>query len=114
MAGSDSGLRRVAVYADTGHADLALPAAVPVALLVGAVVDLVSGSEGPQPASVPAGPLPLRPYRLAQPGRPPLDGSKTLGQQGICDGAVLVLTCADDIAPEPRFDEPAEPTNSNL
>ncbi|MEZ0382314.1 type VII secretion integral membrane protein EccD [Mycobacterium sp. pW045] len=108
MAGADSGLRRVAVYADTGHADLALPAAVPVALLVGAVVDLVSGSDGPQPASGPAGPLPLRPYRLAQPGRPPLDGSKTLGQQGICDGAVLVLTCADDVAPKPRFDDPAE------
>lgn len=108
MAGADSGLRRVAVYADTGHVDLALPATVPVALLVAAIVDLASGRDGTQPASGPAGPLPPCPYRLAQPGRPPLDGSKTLGQQKICDGAVLVLTRADDVAPEPRFDDPAE------
>ncbi|GFG68310.1 EsaB/YukD family protein [Mycolicibacter senuensis] len=106
MTDTDPGLRRVAVYADTGHADLALPAAVPVAVLVAAAVELVSGRDGPQPMS--SRDQPLGPYRLAQPGRSPLDGSKTLAQHGIRDGAVLVLTRAGDVAPEPRFDDPAE------
>lgn len=99
MSLPESGLRRVAVHADTVHADLTLPAAVPVAVLVASVVDLMSGRGGPQA---------LRPYRLARPGRAPLDGSKTLAQQDIRDGAVLVLTRADDVAREPCFDDPAD------
>jgi len=96
---ADSGLRRVAVHTDTVHADLALPAGVPVAALIASVVDLLPRRDGPQV---------LRPYRLSLPGRAPLDAAKTLGQQGIGDGAVLVLTRADDIPAEPRFDDPAE------
>ncbi|MEB3034491.1 EsaB/YukD family protein [[Mycobacterium] nativiensis] len=98
MAAADSGLRRVAVHSDAGHADLALPAGVPVAALIASVVDLL-----PRPPG-----QPLRPYRLGRPGRTPLDGSKTLAQHGIRDGAVLVLTRAELTVPEPRFDDAAE------
>lgn len=99
MSIADSGLRRVAVHAETGRADLALPAGMPVAALIASVVDLMPRRDGP-PA--------LRPYRLGLPGRAPLDPSKTLAQQGIRDGAVLVLTRAGDRVTEPRFDDPAE------
>jgi hypothetical protein len=95
----DSGLRRVAVHADTVHADLALPAGVPVATLIASVVDLMARRDGPHA---------LRPHRLGLPGRAPLDSSQTLAQQGIRDGAVLVLTRADDLPATPRFDDPAE------
>lgn len=101
MSISDSGLRRVAVHAGAAHADLALPAGVPVAALIASVVDLMPLRDSPAT---------LRPYRLRQPGRAPLDGSKTLAQQGIRDGAVLVLVLsrADAMTAEPRFDDPAE------
>ncbi|MEB3019737.1 EsaB/YukD family protein [[Mycobacterium] crassicus] len=98
MLAADSGLRRVAVHSDAGHADLALPSGVPVAALIASVVDLLPHRPG----------QPLRPYRLARPGRAPLDGSKTLAQHGIRDGTVLVLTRAEDTVTEPRFDDPAE------
>jgi hypothetical protein len=96
---TDSGLRRVAVHTDTGRADLALPAAVPVAALIASVIDLMPRRDGPHAP---------RPYRLGLPGRAPLDPSKSLAQQGIHDGAVLVLARAGDIVADARFDDPAE------
>lgn len=99
MSISDSGLRRVAVHADAVHADLALPAGVPVAALIASVVDLMPLRDNPAA---------LRPYRLGRPGQAPLDGSKTLTQQGIRDGTVLILTRADTTTAEPRFDDQAE------
>ncbi|MEO6792430.1 MAG: EsaB/YukD family protein, partial [Mycobacterium sp.] len=99
MSIPDSGLRRVAVHADTVHADLALPAGVPVAALIPSVVDLMALRDGPAT---------LRPYRLGQPGRAPLDGSKTLAQQGIRDGTMLTLSRVERMTAEPRFDDPAE------
>ncbi|MEB3050520.1 EsaB/YukD family protein [Mycolicibacter sp. MYC123] len=99
MAATDSGLRRVAVHTERGHADMALPSGVPVAALIAAIVDLL-----PRRADLQE----LRPYRLGLPGRSPLDGSKSLAQHGIRDGAVLALTPAEYPVPEPVFDDPAE------
>ncbi|MEB3067975.1 EsaB/YukD family protein [[Mycobacterium] vasticus] len=99
MVPTDSGLRRVAVYTDSGHADLTLPAGVPVSALIASIVDLLPRRTGPQE---------LRPYRLGLPGRSPLDGSKTLAHHGIRDGAVLALTRAEYPVTEPVFDDPAE------
>lgn len=96
MSTPESGLRRVAVHTGTHHADLSLPADMPVAALIAAVVDIMGVT-----SAVP------RPHRLGLPGRAPLDNAKTLAQQGIRDGSVLVLSSADDIAPAPRFDDPA-------
>jgi len=96
---ADSGLRRVAVYAGSVHADLTLPAAMPVAALIVSIVDLLPRRAGQRaPHS----------YRLGLPGRPPLDGAKSLAQHGVRDGAVLALTRADDVVPEPCFDDDAE------
>lgn len=95
----DSGLYRVAVHADTAHADLTLPSGVPVAALIAAVLDLMPHRTSPDL---------LRPYRLSEPGGNALDGTKTLSQQGIRDGSTLVLTHAECRAPRVRFDDPAE------
>lgn len=92
----ESGLRRVTVYTDAAHADLTLPAGVPVTALIAAVADLVPHRES------------LRPYRLCEPGCCALDGAKTLEQQDIRDGAVLVLTDQQGAGPKLRFDDPAE------
>lgn len=99
MPSEDSGLCRVAIHAGTTHADLTLPSDVPVAALIPAVLDLIPRQEGPES---------LRPYRLAVPGRPALDGGKTLSQQGIRDGSTLLLNHAECPAPRVVFDDPAE------
>ncbi|WP_046318650.1 EsaB/YukD family protein [Mycobacterium sp. UM_Kg1] len=99
MSTPDSGLRRVAIYTDRAHADLALPSGVPVASLIPAVVDVLPPGADP--------PL-LRPYRLCEPGKAALDGTKSLSQQGIRDGATLVLTYAPCPAPQVYCDDPAE------
>ncbi|CAJ1508505.1 EsaB/YukD family protein [[Mycobacterium] holstebronense] len=99
MSNPDSGLRRVAVHADNAHADLTLPSGVPVATLIRAVVELMPHRTSPDS---------LRPYRLSEPGRSALDGTKTLSQQGIRDGSTLVLTRAEVPAPQVSFDDPVE------
>lgn len=99
MSIADSGLRRVAVHTDSAHADLVLPAGVPVSTLIAAVVDLLPPGIGPESS---------RPYRLCEPGRAALDGAQTLAQQGIRDGSALVLTRAACPAPRVRFDDSAE------
>ncbi len=99
MSNPDSGLRRVAVHADNAHADLTLPSGVPVATLIPAVVELMPHRASPDS---------LHPYRLSEPGRAALDGTKTLSQQGIRDGSTLVLTRAECPAPQVSFDDPVE------
>jgi hypothetical protein len=95
----EAGLYRIAVHVDSAHADLTLPSEVPVATLIPAVLDLMPCRSGPEP---------LRPYRLAEPGRAALDGGKTLSQQGIRDGCTLLLTRAETQVPQVVFDDPAE------
>lgn len=92
----ESGLRRVTVYTDSAHADLTLPAGVPVTTLIAGITDLV-----PHDGQ-------LLPYLLCEPGGTALDGAKTLAQHDICDGAVLVLTHQEPIEPSLFFDDPAE------
>ncbi|UVO13277.1 hypothetical protein NM962_03795 [Mycobacterium sp. SVM_VP21] len=99
MSTPDSGLRRVAVHADYAHADLTLPSGVPVATLISALVELMPHRNSPES---------LRPYRLSEPGRAALDGTRSLSQQGIRDGSTLVLTHAECPAPQVSFDDPAE------
>lgn len=97
VARKESGLRQVTVYADNAHADLTLPAAVPVSALIVAIADLLAcGRES------------LWPYRLGEPGRAPLDSTGTLAQHGIKDGAVLVLSVAESRPPTVSFDDDAE------
>ncbi|MGV0626189.1 EsaB/YukD family protein [Mycolicibacter minnesotensis] len=101
----DSGLRRIAVHTATAHADLTLPSGVPVATLIPVIADLLPG-----PADRPS----LLPYRLGEPGMPALDGTKTLAQQGVRDGSVLVLTRSDYADPPVRFTDPIEQVAANV
>lgn len=109
MPGSDPGLRRVSVHAGTAVADLALPAGVPVAVLIPSIVDILNGRgiDG-------SGELEARRYQLSRPGASPLSTSATLAQSGIRDGAVLVLTQASAPLPAPRYDDAAEAVSATL
>lgn len=103
------GLCRVALHCGVARVDLSLPAGVPIAELLPSVVDLLAArGEGPPSAEAAA------PYRLCRPGAGPLDGSKTLAQHAIRDGAVLLLIRTLDELPVPRFDDPAEQVSATV
>ena len=87
LSASDPGLRRVSVHAGTAVVDLALPAAVPVATLIPSIVDILDGHGADR-----SGDQPADRYRLSLPGAPALHASTTLAQNGIRDGAVLILS----------------------
>ncbi|OBK93173.1 type VII secretion integral membrane protein EccD [Mycobacterium asiaticum] len=100
---STTEMRRVAVHTGSGDVDLALPADVPVAVLIPAIVDLLG-----RPASVPDRHL------LRTLGGPPLLSATTLAQNGIEDGATLVLHREAPRSPtRPRTDE-AEAVRAGL
>lgn len=100
MTQVDSGLRRVTVYADAAGVDLTLPAGVPLAVLIPAIV-----AQLPPQDRNPAVPVP---DRLSVPANQTLDGEASLSQHGIRDGAVLLLTRTDPAPPAPRFDDVVE------
>lgn len=92
---SATDMRRVAVHTGSGDVDLALPADVPVTVLIPAIVDLLGGPD----------PAPNR-HLLCPLGGPPLLGATSLAQNGIEDGAVLVLHREAPQPPaRPRTDE---------
>lgn len=103
MSTFDSGLRRVAIHAGPTAVDLSLPAEVPVATLIPSIVDVL-GTPGTAPAR----------YRLSPLGRSALPNSTTLAQNGICDGAVLVLSQAHPEPPVIRCDDIAEAVSAAL
>jgi type VII secretion integral membrane protein EccD len=106
---SDPGLRRVSVHAGTAVADLALPAGVPVAVLIPSIVDVLDDH-----GTNASGALEARRYQLSCPGAAPLITSATLAQNGIRDGAVLVLTQSCAPPPAPRLDDVAEAVSTAL
>ena len=98
-------LCRVCVHAGAAAADLALPAGVPVAVLIPSIVDILHG---------PAGAADATRYLLSPPGRTALPGPTTLAQNDIRDGAVLVLSRSAPPAPVPRHDDLAEAVSAAL
>lgn len=102
------GLCRVALHSDAARVDLSLPAGVPIAELLPPIVDLLA-ARGEAPRMV-AG----APYRLSRLGAGALDSAKTLAQQDIRDGAVLLLSRTIDEVPDPRFDDPAEQVSATI
>jgi type VII secretion integral membrane protein EccD len=98
----DPGLRRVSVHAGTCSVDLSLPAGMPVAMLIPAILDILDDRDAER-----FGPAAAR-YQLSCPGIPALPGSMTLEQSGIRDGAVLVLSHCRTEPPAPRCDDMAE------
>jgi type VII secretion integral membrane protein EccD len=108
---SDRGLRRVSVHADAVRVDLALPAAVPVAVLIPAIVDILATADGR--AAVASDQVATN-YQLSRMGAPALDTSKTLAQNDIRDGSILVLTPSATELPAPCFDDAAEAVSVTL
>jgi type VII secretion integral membrane protein EccD len=98
----------VSVHAGTAVVDLSLPAGLPVAVLVPSIVDIVEGRDGGSSE------LQARRYQLSRPGSSALATSTTLAQNGIRDGAVLVLTRSPTPPPAPRYDDVAEAVSATL
>ncbi|MFZ1179596.1 MAG: type VII secretion integral membrane protein EccD [Mycobacterium sp.] len=107
LPASDPGLRRVSVHSGTAVVDLALPTAVPVATLIPSIVDILKVRE-------PNNDLHAKRYQLSLPGASALDSSMTLAQNGIGDGAVLVLSQSPSPLPAPRYDDVAEAVSATL
>jgi type VII secretion integral membrane protein EccD len=106
-AATGVGMRRVSIDADSAHADLVLSAEVPVGSLIPAIVDIVAAG------GLGARPMAIR-YQLSLPGDVALESSKTLAQNGIRDGATLLLTSSSTELSAPRFDDPAEGVSVSL
>jgi ESX secretion system protein EccD len=103
MPASDPGLRRVSVHAGTAVVDLALPAAVPLAVLIPSIVDILG--DAPPDAGR---------YHLSRPGEPALVKSKTLADSAIQDGSVLVLGQSPIPPPVARHDDVAAAVTATL
>jgi type VII secretion integral membrane protein EccD len=88
---------------------LALPAGVPVGVLIPSIVDILAGRgvDG-------SGELEARRYQLSRPGAAALTTSATLAQNGIRDGTVLVLTQSSIPLPAPCYDDVAEAVSATL
>jgi type VII secretion integral membrane protein EccD len=99
----------VSVHAGTAVVDLSLPAGVPVASLIPPIVDILEGRDTDS-----ATPLAGRRYHLSLPGAPTLDASTTLAQNGIRDGAVMVLSQARTPLPVNRYDDVADAVSATL
>ncbi|HEY5854475.1 MAG TPA: type VII secretion integral membrane protein EccD [Aldersonia sp.] len=88
------------VAAGHNQVDLALPAEVPIALLVPGVVDLIAAhNQGDAPEPVP------HVWALSRVGQQRLDPASTLLDHDVRDGDLLLLTAADEAAPPPLFDD---------
>jgi type VII secretion integral membrane protein EccD len=99
----------VSVHAGTAVVDLALPAGIPVATLIPSILDVLEGRGVGGP-----GDLEARRYQLSRPGASALATSTTLAQNGIRDGAVLVLSQPSSPLPAPRYDDVAEAVSATL
>ncbi len=95
----------MSVQAGAAVVDLALPGEVPVAVLIASIVEIVHGP-APHPEAIS--------YRLSPPGNAALPESSTLAQNGIVDGAVLVLSRSAPPAPVARYDDAAEAVSAAL
>jgi ESX secretion system protein EccD len=100
-------LRRVLVYADSLHVDLALSAFVPIGSLIPPIIDILA-ERGHRAQTVAAR------HQLSLPGNIALDSSKTLVQLGIRDGTTLILTSSATVLTPPRFDDVAEAVSMSL
>jgi type VII secretion integral membrane protein EccD len=99
----------VSVHAGTAVVDLSLPAEVPVATLIPPIVDILQGRDTDSSSG-----LVGRRYHLSLPGASTLDASTTLAQNGIRDGAVMVLSQARTPPPVSPYDDVAEAVSTTL
>ncbi|OBG94648.1 type VII secretion integral membrane protein EccD [Mycobacterium sp. E3251] len=100
MQGTDPGLRRVSIHSGATVADLSLPAEIPIAILTPSIVDFLEVRDDDDPTA--------KRYHLSLPGSSVLDPSKTLAQNNIADGAVLLLSRQPVPPPGARHHDVAE------
>ena len=93
LSAADPGLRRVSIHSGTAVVDVALPAAD-----ARRHPDPVDRRHRGRPRRRRSNDLTARRYQLSLPARPRCDASTTLAQNGIRDGAVLVLSQSRDTA----------------
>lgn len=98
-------LCRVTVLAQHTQVDLALPADVPVALLVPGVVDLVTAHRSHNDFDASSERVEPEAWALARLGSSRLAAALSLHEHGVRDGDLLVLEHASAPAPPPLFDD---------
>jgi type VII secretion integral membrane protein EccD len=104
-ASSAPGTCRVCIHLDDAHADVVIPAAIPLGQLVPWLYDLaVSRTQPPTPAGDPSFPMA---WYLHLPGQPPLDPALTAAEHGILDGTTLILTSTRPDSPSAPVVDPA-------
>lgn len=93
------------MHCGTAAVDLALPAGVPVAVLIPPIADILNVRNPDGRAAH---------YQLARPGATALDTSTTLAQNRIDDGTVLVLSRTRAPALAPRYFDVADAVSVTL
>lgn len=97
-------LCRVSIVAEHTQMDIALPARIPVAAML---PELVTLTQSRRSSIEPQDPRddPRTRWTLRAIGQPPLDSAASLAEQGVRDGALLILGSEDLIDAEPLFDD---------
>lgn len=97
-------LCRVSIIAEYTQMDIALPANIPIASMLPELVALALSRRGSIEPQDPRDDPRTR-WTLRAVGQPPLDSTATLAEQGVVDGALLLLGSEDLIDCEPLFDD---------
>ncbi|EOM74651.1 type VII secretion integral membrane protein EccD [Rhodococcus rhodnii] len=103
--GAAPDLCRLTILAAHTQVDLAVPASVPLAMLIPGVLDTIRGHHGENDFDDSHEQLEPSEWVLAKIGQAPLSSTLTLQEHGIRDGDLLVLEHADTAAPPPLFDD---------
>ncbi|MGW5386489.1 type VII secretion integral membrane protein EccD [Nocardia sp. NPDC003963] len=98
-------LCRVSVIGGNTQVDLALPAAVPLAVFIQEVVELIATRDSDPTEPDEDTPLQTEQWTLARLGRDPLSLNHTLTEAGVTDGALLVLRSVTDRESPALFDD---------
>jgi type VII secretion integral membrane protein EccD len=107
LPASDPGLCRASVHSGATVVDLSLPDAIPVAILIPSIVDILKAHDPGNDAAA-------KRCHLSPLGAAALNPSLSLAQNGIGDGAVLVLSQSAAPPPGPRYDDAAEAVSATL
>ncbi|MFD4366135.1 type VII secretion integral membrane protein EccD [Rhodococcus sp. NPDC058521] len=98
-------LCRLTVLSTHSQVDMAVPATIPLALLVPGIVDTIRSHRGSNDFDDVVEEYEPSEWVLAKIGQAPLSSTLTLNEHGIRDGDLLVLESARASAPAPLFDD---------
>ncbi|NLE79273.1 MAG: type VII secretion integral membrane protein EccD [Rhodococcus sp.] len=98
-------LCRLTVLSTHSQVDMAVPATIPLALLVPGIVDTIRSHQGSNDFDDVVEEYEPNEWVLAKIGQAPLASTLTLNEHGIRDGDLLVLESARASAPAPLFDD---------